>query len=107
MKSDKEYKKIASGCWLWTGATFASGYGQTRRNYRERRAHRASWEVHRGPIPEGMCVLHKCDVKLCVNPDHLFLGTHAENMADMSRKGRVSRLGWGWKSLPKYKGQSE
>jgi hypothetical protein len=80
-----------SGCWLWTGATGGtSGYGkfydtQTRRNLW---AHRASWVLHCGPIPDGMLVLHKCDVRVCVNPDHLFLGTYVDNVADMIAKGR-------------------
>jgi hypothetical protein len=51
-------------------------------------AHRASWEAYRGPIPKGMWVLHKCDTMPCVNPDHLFLGTHQDNMTDKTRKGR-------------------
>ncbi len=58
-----------SGCWLWDKSVYKNGYGQATFNHRKALAHRVSYELHRGPIPDGMCVLHKCDVKCCVNPD--------------------------------------
>lgn len=75
-----------SGCWLWIGGvSYPPGYGRmTRGQY----AHRVSYEIHRGKIPVGMHVLHRCDNRLCVNPDHLFLGTQSDNMRDMMAKGR-------------------
>lgn len=80
-----------SGCWLWLGASNASGYGHLKVGNAVKKAHVCSWLAHRGEIPEGLHVCHKCDVRLCVNPDHLWLGTHADNMADMVVKGRSRR----------------
>ena len=80
-----------TGCWLWTAHRKSKGYGQLSRTGQHggmAAAHRASWELHRGPIPDGLWVLHHCDTPPCVNPDHLFLGTHADNVADMIAKGR-------------------
>ena len=77
-----------SGCWLWTEGCFSHGYAAFWLDGRQHHAHRVSWEFNVGPIPEGLCVLHKCDVKSCVNPAHLFIGTQADNMQDMVRKGR-------------------
>lgn len=79
-----------AGCWLWIGAALPRGYGRiTVRTGVSDYAHRLSWEMHRGGIPDGMFVCHKCDTPRCVNPDHLFLGTHTENMTDMAVKGRA------------------
>ena len=80
------------GCWDWSGYKY-KGYGNFRASYKAYRAHRASWIIHFGEIPEGLCVCHKCDNPPCTNPDHLFLGTKSENSLDMIEKGRSITAG--------------
>lgn len=79
-----------SGCWLWIGAISEgrTSYGQVQQNNKKTTAHRVSWELHKGNIPAGLFVLHQCDTGLCVNPEHLFLGTAQDNSADMKNKNR-------------------
>lgn len=87
-----------NGCWMWQGGVDRKGYGKfsignsrnpdgSRRNSMVS-AHRVSYELFKGGIPDGLFVLHKCDTPGCVNPDHLFLGTNTDNMRDMDAKGR-------------------
>ena len=77
-----------SGCWLWIAACYSSGYGAFWYQGTQHGAHRVSWMMNKGEIPDGLWVLHKCDVRACVNPDHLFLGTVQDNTRDMLSKGR-------------------
>lgn len=77
------------GCLLWRGSVGKGGHGRFRSsNGKLVGAHRVAWELTKGPIPPGLCVLHKCDVPACCNPEHLFLGTIADNNADRDAKGR-------------------
>ena len=87
----KYFPEPKTGCWLWVGKTNADGYGELHSEDNEfglRSAHRYSYTIHHGHIPAKLQVLHKCDQPCCINPDHLFLGTQQENIADMDRKGR-------------------
>jgi hypothetical protein len=86
-----------SGCWIWTGSRSSTGtdggYGELRYNNKLYHVHRLSWSIHnKQEIPSNMEVCHECDMPPCFNPDHLFLGTHKDNMQDMARKGRSGIL---------------
>lgn len=90
--SDRFWKKVekTSDCWNWVGCKDAKGYGEIGVGGKRGTAfaHRVSFELHNGQIPVGLHVLHRCDNPSCVRPDHLFLGTHSDNMQDMWEKGR-------------------
>jgi len=77
-----------NGCWYWTGSQDGVGYGHVGLTGKMVGAHRLSFELFVGPIPDGICICHKCDTRKCINPDHLFKGTKKENSYDMCQKGR-------------------
>ena len=83
--------KPTDGCWLWNGQPSTTGYGVIKSGGRTHKAHRLAWRFAYGSIPRGLCVCHHCDVRMCVNPAHLFLATNEENTADRKHKGRSAR----------------
>jgi hypothetical protein len=99
-REERFWKKVQKSeeCWLWTGGLnsrsrwpgFRYGLLSTgsRENHRKELAHRVSWEIHNGPIPPGAFVCHRCDNPICVRPDHLFIGSAADNADDRDQKGR-------------------
>ena len=85
------------GCWIWSGVTDKYGYGQIpnpANKHRKLKAHRVAYECFVGPIPAGLHVLHSCDHPACVNPQHLHVGTHAQNMREAVERGRTRNCGF-------------
>lgn len=89
---EKRAEKTAT-CWLWLRSKMRTGYGSVVRNGQHMTAHRAAWISYNGPIPKGKLVLHTCDVRHCVNPAHLYLGTYSDNNNDMYARGRGGKRG--------------
>jgi hypothetical protein len=85
---DKLQQAKPSECWLWKGTIASNGYGKLHFNGRQLQAHRVSYYLHHGAIPEQLLVLHRCDVRLCCNPAHLWTGSHRDNTRDCVDKGR-------------------
>jgi len=97
---DRYWEKVdvrgADECWPWTAAQDVAGYGRLNVDGKSVLAHRLAWELENGPVPQGLCVLHRCDCPICQNPAHLFVGPHAANMHDMAEKGRSNRSTSRW-----------
>lgn len=90
---ESKYEAVTeSGCWIWTASVNKAGYGQISMPGRPMLAHRVCWEFYKGPIPNGKFICHKCDTPGCINPDHMFVGDHRDNMQDMRNKGRAPKV---------------
>lgn len=88
-KFEKKFSK-SDGCWNWEYSLTTTGYGQLGFCEKIQKAHRVSWMLYRGDIPSGMCVLHRCDNRKCVNPDHLYIGDALQNAKDKYNRGRAN-----------------
>lgn len=86
-----KYRADNNGCWIWTGSTAHYGHGIISVHGKHALAHRISWTLHHGPIPDGVMICHKCDVPACINPDHLYVGNAKTNSADMVSRNRIAR----------------
>ena len=86
-------RKLKNGCRIWVGGFYPDGYGKMSWEGKYQRVHRLAWRAWKGPIPKGKLVCHHCDTPACIAHGHLFIGTHADNVADKMRKGRESRKG--------------